>query len=521
MDCRHRKNISCIWFETGKGGKGSRMKKWICLLATCLLLPLAGIGEGPELSLTGPENTVVPWEAALILFTLPEDGTVDLVLLDETGEERFTVAREVQGKAGQNSLYWNGTYRHEEAPEGTWRLSLQFGQSKAETMITVGRGENDSPGNETQTAEETGMPKIWFTPASTSPYDGQDSSLNYWTLPMDIREEEKIWSVLTAPITVVENGKGEKAQVILRAEPSQDSPGVGTITCTTQGVHVLKRGEEWSLIECYSSSFHDSPILNWNTLVQGYVPTSLLTETVPSQEMGLVIDKLTQRLYIFREGHLFTTLAVSTGLSNKRQPYNETRSGEFLLTSKVGDFRSDNLTCAKAIRFNKGDLLHEVPYILREDGKTKDYSVCEAKLGTKASHGCIRVQRKENPEGVNMYWIWSHLRKNSGTRLLIWEDWQGRQIETPPDDFTLYYNPVKGRYYHSAPTCRSAGKAVLQGFSYGQLEEKPFDRLKRCEWCAPVLRKAEIEEINAVYAFGGDHDPVLTKARENCPRPLK
>ena len=143
-----------------------------------------------------------------------------------------------------------------------------------------------------------------FTPAHTSPRRGEDRTLNYWTLPMDITDEEAVWKVLTSPITVLDNGKknAEKTQVILRALPSEDSDGVGMVTCISQGVHVLDRGEEWSLVECYSSSFHDSAILNWNVLVQGYVPTAYLKEVKPNQELGLVVDKLTQRLYVFREG---------------------------------------------------------------------------------------------------------------------------------------------------------------------------------------------------------------------------
>ena len=58
-----------------------------------------------------------------------------------------------------------------------------------------------------------------------------------------------------------------------------------------------------------------APILNWNTLVTGYVETKLLKEIRPNQEMGLVVDKLTQRLYVFLEGKLYSTLLVSTGLS--------------------------------------------------------------------------------------------------------------------------------------------------------------------------------------------------------------
>ena len=121
-----------------------------------------------------------------------------------------------------------------------------------------------------------------------------------------------------------------------------------------------------------------------------------------------------------------------------------------------------------------------------------------------------------------MGWIWNRLKNNSQTRLMIWEDWQGRQIDIPSDETLLYYNPGRGEYYHAKATRLSTRAGLkLKSFAYGRLEEKPFSRLKRCEHCAPALRRAEIEAINAKYAFGGDHDPILSEARQDCPKPLK
>ena len=358
-----------------------------------------------------------------------------------------------------------------------------------------------------------------FTPAHTSPRRGEDQTLNYWTLPMDITDEEAVWKVLTAPITVLDNGKknAEKMQVIIRSQPGEESDGIGMVTCISQGVHVLERGEEWSLIECYSSSFHDSAILNWNTLVQGYVPTAYLKEVKPNQEMGLVVDKLTQRLYVFRDGKLYSTLLVSTGISNAKQPYNETRSGEFLLVSKVGEFASDNLRCAMALRFNDGDLLHEVPYIAYDYGK--DYSVNEPKLGTKASHGCIRVQRQPSPEGVNQRWLWTNYIKN--TRILIWEDWQGRQLSVPDSAIPLYCVKKRTGNYHTTDRCNAIRGKRVEELTYGQLDGDEYKKLKPCPLCAAPPRIETILAINETYAEGGDHDPVMTEARKNCPRKLK
>jgi hypothetical protein len=336
---------------------------------------------------------------------------------------------------------------------------------------------------------------------------------------MDITDEEAVWKVLTAPITVLDNGKrnAEKTQVIIRSSPSESSSGVGMVTCISQGVHVLERGEEWTLIECYSSSFHDSAILNWNALVQGYVPTAYLKEVRPNQELGLVVDKLTQRLYVFRDGKLFTTLLVSTGISNAKQPYNETRSGEFLLVSKVGEFASDNLRCAMALRFNDGDLLHEVPYIAYDYGK--DYSINEPKLGTKASHGCIRVQRQPSPEGVNQKWLWNNYKKN--TRILIWEDWQGRQLSVPDSATSLYCVKKRTGNYHTTDRCSAIRGKRTEELTYGQLGEDEYKKLKPCPLCAAPSRIETILALNETYAEGGDHDPVMTEARKSCPRKLK
>ena len=70
-----------------------------------------------------------------------------------------------------------------------------------------------------------------------------------------------------------------------------------------------------------------------------------------------------------------------------------------------------------------------------------------------------------------MAWFWEHLKRNSKTRLLIWEDWQGRQLEIPAEDTLLYYNPKNTKYYHSQPTCLSQGAgAEMKSFPYERLD---------------------------------------------------
>ncbi len=353
-----------------------------------------------------------------------------------------------------------------------------------------------------------------YTPAHGSPYEGQDTSFNYWTMPMDITDEDAVWAMLTSPITVVDNGKknAQRSQVTIRREPDANSEGVGVVTCISQGVHVLDIRGDWALIECYSSSFHDSSIKAWNMLVQGWIPAGYLKTVTPNQEMGIVVDKLTQRMYIFKDGRLYDTLLVSTGKVNAKQPYNETRSGEFLLmVPAVGGFQDGSMICSMAIRFNGGDLLHEVPHSENKNGE-KYYGTFEPSLGTKASHGCIRVQRRRTPQGVNMAWIWSNKKNN--TRIVIWEDWQGRQVSPPSPDTVIYYNPKGGSMYHSCETCYSAKGKTFTAFTYGELDDPAYAKLTCCPWCNPPLRLKDIAAINQEYLPGGNHNPQLTEARE-------
>ena len=336
-----------------------------------------------------------------------------------------------------------------------------------------------------------------ITPAYRSQYRPRHENC-YWCTPMDIRDEAAVWAMLTAPITVVD--AGQKDQVILYSEPDKNSEPLGVITGASQAVHVLEQGKDgWTKVETYSSSFHDSKVKNWNAFVTGYVPSNKLKTKKVNQEYGIVIDKLTQTLYIFHDGHLMSSLAVSTGLYNDKQPYNETRSGEFIIVSRVGDFRSDNLICAMGLRFNSGDLLHEVPHTKNGDG-SKNYKNTEPKLGTRSSHGCIRVQRLKNQEGINMKWIWDNIK--NGTKVVIWEDYEGRQIPIPADDTLLYYNPNGGSNYHTAHDCRGIKEKYwmqMVSFHYDQLEEATYASLTPCPYCQPPRRLAELEEINRIH----------------------
>ena len=318
----------------------------------------------------------------------------------------------------------------------------------------------------------------------------------FWETPMDPLDEAACWAMLTAPMTVVRGDP--RSQVMLRAEPDGDSEAIGEITCASQGVHVLEHLDNgWSRVECYSSSFEDSRTKAWNALLTGYVPTDLLTEKQVKTKYAFIVDKLDQRLYLYQEGKLLDVLAVSTGLVTEGKPYNESRSGEYILWSLSGAFEDGDTVCNYGVRFNHGDLLHELPHTGEDN-----YSYTEPKMGSRASHGCIRVQRKRTPKGINMRWIWNALYDGQvNSRMVIWEDWPGRAIAMPAADTPLYYNPHGGVNYHDSPTCYGVRDRYepMTAFTYGELDAAPYDDLTACPYCVPPRRAEDIEAINDAH----------------------
>lgn len=470
------------------------------------------VGElGPALNEVIPSDQSLfpgtPWHVH-ILASMAGTLTVSL-------EEENTLIFNSPVSAGETDVPWDGSISGAPLAPGTYTMILQLtdgtGYASNAHYIPVTIEESGQSGEGAaqggaSVQETAAVPQDTVVvasgghvaPADFSTHPAGADEHDYWTLPMDITDEAAVWDVMMQPITVLEGN--QKLAYKLRSEPRDDAEAVGEITYDSQGVRVLETLDSgWSLIEAYSSSFAGSKIKVWGEMVQGYVKTSLLQTKRPDTKYGLVLDKLTQRMYVFADGKLFTELSISTGLPNEKQPFNETQAGEYLIVSRVGQFLSDNLICDMALRFNNGNLIHQVPYTLRADG-SKYFDKTEPKLGTKASHGCVRVQRRKNPEGVNMAWLWNNLENN--TKVLIWEDYKGRQIPIPSADTPLYYNPNGGQYYHSDANCQDvkADFLPLAGFSYGQLEEGDFASLTRCPACAPPMRESELNAINAAYA---------------------
>ncbi len=304
----------------------------------------------------------------------------------------------------------------------------------------------------------------------------------------DITDEKACWDLLMKPITVLNVDETESVYPLKTPGGDKvvnDKLG-GFINGASAGVHVLGSDENgWTLIE---------GIDYYNRIIRGYVKTKLLKTITPNQHYGVIVDKLTQRLNVFIDGKFFSSCAVSTGLPNDEQPYNETSSGEYVAISWSGGFDAEGMYCAMAIRYNNGDKIHEVPCNILADG-TKRYTKWESQLGQKASHGCIRVARLPNEDGLDQTWLWNNLKRY--TKIVIWDD-AGRVIPYPDDDTLLYYNPTGGQYYHSYANCAAVRDKYLPltAFKYSELDTGIFASLEPCPSCTPVKRKSVIDKQN-------------------------
>ncbi len=407
------------------------------------------------------------------------------------------------------TIQWDGRVDGQPLPDGEYTLELILKEKGTDNVaviehcdLIIGKETEEAATEASAPLVEASIGSSEITPSYLSTHACTHENC-YWNTPMDITNEAAVWDMLMAPMTIV-SGE-QKKQVKLYSEPDESSEAIAVVTCASQSVHVLETLDNgWTMVETYSSSFHDSAVKNWNGFAVGYLKTSQLKQVSPgNKEFGIVIDKLTQRLYLFQNGKMIAELLCSTGLANEKQPYNETRSGEFFLISAVGEFASDNLRCSYGLRFNSGDLLHEVPHLDNADG-TNNYRNTEPKLGTRASHGCIRVQRLKNPDGINMRWIWDKIYRGIASKtvkMVIWEDFLGRQIAIPDASAFLYYNPDGGTSYHTRETCTDIKSKYLPltAFTYGELETGKFASLTACSYCGPLRRASEIDEINKAH----------------------
>ncbi len=523
------------------------MKKHILFAAVLLLLAAASSAmAAPELSGVYANGSCIRIgePGFSIAFSSSEAGTIALALIGENGDAADVGAERIE--AGEGRIDWNGLMPDGGRPApGDYTIVVQMkndaGEESGMCMIGVELQEGQ---NDEQAPAAAGMldlsalvieeAAVWEegqelleeaaedeaqeeTPTDSGfllDENGVPVATSFWDMQPDAYDldnpahQQAIWDLMMQPITVIDGDQTENIYITnkpgISARPYAENCA-GELHGQSQGVRIVEDdtdGDGYVLIEAYTNDGTKSESSYMESIaaqkVQGYIKKSRLYTETPSDQYALLVDKLRQRMYVFEDGKIIGELLVSTGLNNPKQPYNETPAGEFLVVSWTGDFKAGSRTIGRyALRINGGTLIHEVLHDVAADGKTKLYDAYEPELGKKASHGCVRVQRRKNEQGMNMLWLWDNLKDHA--KVFIWDD-KGRRMPDPeiPDPATpLYRNPDGGSNYHLDQNCSGVKDKFLPltgDFTYGDLESDAFRKLTPCVYCAAPAKLETLYE---------------------------
>ena len=218
-------------------------------------------------------------------------------------------------------------------------------------------------------------------------------------IPADLSDDAAVWEALTAPVAIGDGPEG-KGLKIMNEKAGREC--IGTVSCRTVGLAILELYDDgWAKIGAWRQTD--------GSYIEGYVKTSKLRMIRPNIRYGAVVDKNKQTITVYENGKNLGTAMVSTGYTTAENRSADSHSGVYLLGTRLDSFSTDGHTYAYPIRIECLNLIHQMGYEMKNGGR--DFSAEMETLGTKASHGCIRVDARttEDNNGINAWWIWTHM----------------------------------------------------------------------------------------------------------------
>ncbi len=175
----------------------------------------------------------------------------------------------------------------------------------------------------------------------------------------------------------------ETNTVSIREQPSSDSKNLGIVYGDLMHVDVIDH-----LDNGYSK------ISTWDyksmKQVDGFVPTKYIKEVSLSGKYEITVDLSEQRVCVYENDAVFKTFVCSTGLDEN---YSFTPKGLYRIGARGHSFFSPKYGQGAYhwVRFNNNYLFHSVPFDENEEIIEEEV----AKLGSKASHGCVRLSLED------------------------------------------------------------------------------------------------------------------------------
>ena len=322
-------------------------------------------------------------EALRIECGLSRKGTVRLDIASAEAPDR--VLRTLQGKAKDTVpvvLKWDGKDRkHRLLPDGEYLLTA-YTDALPDRRVTA---------SVLLTSDPSGLPEVFET--------GE-------ILPKDPENDEEVWAALTAPAVV---GAGTEGQGLYLMKKKKYAIG-GSISARTAAVRVLEVGKDgWCRVAAWRQAVGE--------YMEGWVQTEKLTVIAPRLHYGVLINKRTHVMTVYRDGKRLGSVRVSTGLLNAANPLAATPPGVYLLGSRMKDFQRDGFHYDYPIRLHGDYLLHTVGY--RTKDSSRYYTQELEDLGGAASHGCVRMDVRSTGEedSLNAWWVWTRLGRD--TRVIV------------------------------------------------------------------------------------------------------
>ncbi|MBQ6173361.1 MAG: L,D-transpeptidase [Clostridia bacterium] len=232
-------------------------------------------------------------------------------------------------------------------------------------------------------------------------------------IPGDPDDDAAVWAALCAPVVVGDGGEGSGLH--LYTEPDPNAPRAGSVNCATVCLTVLDLSDEkWAKVGAW--------VQRGGEYVEGYVLKKKLKTVEVNCRYGVLVDKNTQTLRVYEDGHCIGSAVVSTGyqIGGKYLTNSETRAGAYLVGTRWTRFSDGGFTYQYPIRIDGLNLIHQVGWRTKQ-GVPAGFAEQHPLLGQKVSHGCIRVDCLPGEDGgINAYWLWTHLGHN--TKILIIDD---------------------------------------------------------------------------------------------------
>ncbi len=378
------------------------LHKGVTVTLTATLIPLEGETETAEASV----RVYDPMAAVTACLPATEryyPGTGETLLIEVLLSRSDAFMLEMVPVDNPENVVW----QHRIA-EGSRNLNQVTWNGR------IGSGKNCPPGDYILTASARSTPGIRKSHRLTilaEPELSPQLEVSAPLLPEDPEDEAAVWEILTAPMAVGAGGEAKGLHILLEKN-ARYGKDAGTCNCRTVGLRVLEVDEDgWVKVGAWRQQD--------GAYVEGYVSSGKIRMVRPNTHYGAVVDRQKQIMTVYEDGRKIGSMLISTGLVTEANPRAETRAGAYLIGTRMDGFNREGFNYLYPMRIDGTNLLHQVGY-KRKDG-TEDFSEQLAELGSAASHGCVRMDMQAQPEtgGINAWWIWTHLEKN--TKILVLE----------------------------------------------------------------------------------------------------